>query len=155
MVSQMNKLLLALSLLLAPMLAHALASGWSFVPRDPAVDPEIDVNTYTFSKDLDSDHPKYLTLKIVNGEYAEKNVKKEFQHLAEANHCTLKDELSFKKEIAKAKCNNKERDAEYTFYIKGNHDQLLLVGTYNVSYQEVDEFIQGLQNEYENPEIKE
>ena len=37
-------------LFLMPVQAHKLADGWSFVPRDPAVEPDIDVNTYTFEK---------------------------------------------------------------------------------------------------------
>ena len=110
-----------------PVQAHKLADGWSFVPRDPAVEPDIDVNTYTFEK--------------------KGNLKKEFQNMSAANNCTLSGKISAEKNMYRTECSNPDREAKYTLYIRESHGQLLLIGAYNVEFVEIDEFIKGLEVE--------
>lgn len=131
-----------------PASVHALADGWTMVPREPALDLDIDVNTYTFK--MNTETPKYLTLKIAEGRYDERTVQREFEKMAKANNCSLKGSPEFKPETAKAECGNEERAADYTFYIRGNHGQLLLIGSFNVTYDEIEKFMQGLENEKAN-----
>ena len=56
-----------------PVQAHKLADGWSFVPRDPAVEPDSDVHIYALENQ--GARTKLMTLEIVDGGSYEENLK--------------------------------------------------------------------------------
>lgn len=126
--------------------AIALPEGWKQIVKDPITDQNVPVDTYIFSKG--DDNSKFLTLRIVVQDYSEKNLLSLASELAKENGCELEKSLKFEKEMSVISCSNEERNADYKFYIKGNHGQALLIGTLGLTNEEVFNFMDSMSAEY-------